>query len=105
MDFLNNLEKKMNEKNLNKSQLAKGMGVAPSTVNSWFNRSAENITLKTLKKLADFLDCSIDSLVYGDTNKKNLEEYFLQALTSYIEALFNNPATFFNKSSLSFKSS
>lgn len=50
MDFLNNLEKKMNEKNLNKSQLAKGMGVAPSTVNSWFNRSAENITLKTLKK-------------------------------------------------------
>lgn len=64
MDFLNNLEKKMNEKNLNKSQLAKGMGVAPSTVNSWFNRSAENITLKTLKKLADFLDCSIDSLVY-----------------------------------------
>lgn len=68
MDFLNNLEKKMNEKNLNKSQLAKGMGVAPSTVNSWFNRSAENITLKTLKKLADFLDCSIDSLVYGDTN-------------------------------------
>ena len=25
MDFLNNLEKKMNEKNLNKSQLAKGM--------------------------------------------------------------------------------
>ena len=29
MDFLNNLEKKMNEKNLNKSQLARGMGVAP----------------------------------------------------------------------------
>lgn len=85
MDFLNNLEKKMNEKNLNKSQLAKGMGVAPSTVNSWFNRSAENITLKTLRKLADFLDCSIDSLVYGEKNKKNLEEYFLQALTSYME--------------------
>lgn len=50
MDFLNNLEKKMNEKNLNKSQLAKGMGVAPSTVNSWFNRSAENITLWRRKK-------------------------------------------------------
>lgn len=85
MDFLNNLEKKMNEKNLNKSQLAKGMGVAPSTVNSWFNRSAENITLKTLRKLADFLDCSIDSLVYGDKPEDNCEELFLKALTSYLE--------------------
>lgn len=84
MDFLSNLEKKMNEKNLNKSQLAKGMGVAPSTVNSWFNRSAENITLKTLRKLADFLDCSIDSLVYGD-DKQDAEELFLKALTSYLE--------------------
>ena len=57
MDFINNLEQKMIEKNLNRSQLARGMGVAPSTVNSWFNRSAENITLKTLKKLAAFLVC------------------------------------------------
>lgn len=85
MDFLSNLEKKMNEKNLNKSQLARGMGVAPSTVNSWFNRSAENITLKTLKKLAEYLDCSIDSLVYGDEKGSNFEEFFMRALTSYLE--------------------
>ena len=85
MDFLSNLERKMNEKNLNKSQLARGMGVAPSTVNSWFNRSAENITLKTLKKLADFLECSIDSLVYGEEQELDFERFFMQALTSYME--------------------
>ena len=85
MDFIKNLEKKMQEKNLNKSQLARGMGVAPSTVNSWFNRSAENITLKTLRKLADFLDCSIDSLVYGDKKEFEFEKFFMQALTSYME--------------------
>lgn len=85
MDFINNLEKKMQEKNLNKSQLARGMGVAPSTVNSWFNRSAENITLKTLRKLADFLECSIDSLVYGEKQERDFEKFFLQALTSYME--------------------
>lgn len=70
MEFIQNLEQKMIEKNLNRSQLARGMGVAPSTVNSWFNRSAENITLKTLKKLAAFLDCSIDRLcnVYHNSN-------------------------------------
>lgn len=85
MDFIKNLEKKMQEKNLNKSQLARGMGVAPSTVNSWFNRSAENITLKTLKKLAEFLDCSIDSLVFGDEKEYNFEKFFMRALTSYLE--------------------
>ena len=85
MDFINNLEKKMREKNLNKSQLARGMGVAPSTVNSWFNRSAENITLKTLRKLADFLECSIDSLVYGDDKDFEFERFFMQSLTSYME--------------------
>lgn len=85
MDFINNLEKKMQEKNLNKSQLARGMGVAPSTVNSWFNRSAENITLKTLRKLAEFLDCSIDSLVYGEQKVNDFETFFMRALTSYME--------------------
>lgn len=85
MDFIQNLEKIMQEKNLNRSQLAKGMGVAPSTVNSWFNRSAENITLKTLKKLATFLDCSIDSLVFGENpNKSDLVE-LLTALDKFIE--------------------
>ena len=85
MDFIKNLEKKMQDKNLNKSQLARGMGVAPSTVNSWFNRSAENITLKTLKKLAGFLDCSIDSLVYGDEKEYDFEKFFMRALTDYLE--------------------
>lgn len=85
MDFIKNLEKKMQEKNLNKSQLARGMGVAPSTVNSWFNRSAENITLRTLRKLADFLNCSIDSLVYGDNPNENDLVEFLTALDKYIE--------------------
>lgn len=85
MDFIKNLEKKMQEKNLNKSQLARGMGVAPSTVNSWFHRSAENITLRTLKKLAEFLDCSIDSLVFGDEKEYNFEEFFMRALTDYLE--------------------
>lgn len=83
MNFITNLEKKMNEKNLNKSQLARGMGVAPSTVNSWFNRSADCITLRTLIKLADFLECSIDSLVYGDP-EDDYEALLMQALTLYL---------------------
>lgn len=83
MNFINNLEKKMREKNLNKSQLARGMGVAPSTVNSWFNRSADCITLRTLIKLADFLDCSIDSLVYGEPDD-DYRDLFMKAINLYL---------------------
>ena len=84
MEFIHNLEQKMIEKNLNRSQLARGMGVAPSTVNSWFNRSAENMTLKTLKKLAAFLECTIDELVYGSDKELDFEQFFMSALTSYM---------------------
>ncbi|MBR6624583.1 MAG: helix-turn-helix transcriptional regulator [Ruminococcus sp.] len=51
MDFIKNLEKKMQEKNLNKSQLARGMGVAPSTVNSWFNRSLDDANVEIFLKI------------------------------------------------------
>lgn len=62
MDFIKNLEKKMQEKNLNKSQLAKGMGVY--TVEKYLER--ENI----LRKDIDALQANLDAL--SDTSE--LEE-------------------------------
>ena len=82
MDFLSNLEKKMNEKNLNKSQLAKGMGVAPSTVNSWFNRSAENILFE-IKNGAPF-DLR-DLKIKGDDIIKNNPQINLENLDDLLD--------------------
>ena len=69
MNLLDNLTKLMEEKNINRTELAREIGIAPSTVNSWYNRSCENISLKTLLKLSEFFNKSIEEIVHGETNK------------------------------------
>lgn len=55
----------MQAKGVSRRKLAKECGISPSAVNSWFNRSAENISLPTLKKLSEYFGVSIEELVYG----------------------------------------
>ena len=65
MNFLKNLTHLMEINNMSRNDLAKAVGIAPSTVNSWFNRGYENISLKTLLKLSRFFNITIDELVDG----------------------------------------
>ena len=69
MSFLSNLDELMRAKNINRSELARGIGLSTSTVNSWYNRSYENISLKTLRKLAKYFDITLEELVYGPTRQ------------------------------------
>ena len=66
MNFLQNLECLMYEKKINRSELAKAIGIAPSTINAWYTKDYKGITLKNLSKLASFFDVSMEALVYGD---------------------------------------
>ena len=63
MPFKNNLTRLMQMHNLSRTQLAKEIGVSPSTINSWYNRSYENVSLKTLLKLSSYFNISIEELV------------------------------------------
>ena len=65
MAFLDNLQALMQAKGISRRKLAQDCGISPSAVNSWFNRSAENISLQTLKKLSEYFGISIEELVYG----------------------------------------
>ena len=56
----------MNEKKINRSELAKAIGIAPSTINAWYSKDFKGITLKNLSKLASFFDVSMEALVYGE---------------------------------------
>lgn len=53
----------MIEKNINRSELARACGLSTSTVNSWWNRSCENISLQTLMKLSKYFNVSLEALV------------------------------------------
>lgn len=95
MKFLENLTKLMEQKNINRSELAREIDIAPSTVNSWYNRSFENISLKTLLKLSEFFNKTIEELVHGNTNvitftEKRFTKAELNAIINFSEFLIDN---------------
>ena len=72
MAFTDNLQSLMSAKGISRRKLAKECGISPSAVNSWFNRSAENISLPTLKKLSEYFGVSIEELVYGKQQRREI---------------------------------
>lgn len=72
MAFTDNLQALMGAKGISRRKLAKECGISPSAVNSWFNRSAENISLQTLKKLSDYFGISIEELVHGKRQRREI---------------------------------
>lgn len=91
MEFLANLERLMKYFNMNRSEVARACGLSTSTVNSWWNRGCENVSLQTLLKLSASFNCSLEELVHGtpeyvvtySTNEyteKELELIYLYAL-------------------------
>ena len=72
MAFTDNLQALMSAKGISRRKLAKECGISPSAVNSWFNRSAENISFQTLKKLSDYFGISIEELVHGKQRRREI---------------------------------
>lgn len=62
----------MSAKGISRRRLAKECGISPSAVNSWFNRSAENISLQTLKKLSGYFGIGIEELVNGSRRTREI---------------------------------
>lgn len=69
MRLLENLTYLLKEKNMNRTELAKEIGIAPSTINSWYNRNCDNISLSTLIKLSKYFNISMEELINGDPSQ------------------------------------
>lgn len=72
MEFLKNLEFLLNENNMSRAELARKIGIAPSTVNAWFNKSCDGVSLKTLKDIANYFNVTLETLV----NSQNIQEIY-----------------------------
>ena len=95
MNFLNNLENLMENKKINRSELAKAIGIAPSTINAWYTKDYKGITLKNLSKLASYFGVSMEALVYGEKPSltftlENFSEAELKAIYKYSEFIKEN---------------
>jgi repressor LexA len=70
MLFIEKLDKLMEEKGLNKSQLSKGSGVPYTTIVNFYEKGTDNIKLSTLRRLAEYFNVSLDYLVDDDVNDR-----------------------------------
>ena len=85
----------MENRKINRSELAKAIGIAPSTINAWYTKDFKGITLKNLSKLASYFDVSMEALVYGEKPSltftlDNYSEAELKAIHQYSEFIKGN---------------
>lgn len=60
--FAEVLETLMDERGLGRMELSRGSGIPYTTIDGWFKKGGDNVRLQTLKRLAEYLDVSLDVL-------------------------------------------
>jgi DNA-binding Xre family transcriptional regulator len=56
----------MFEKGINKSELSRDSGIPYMTIVNFYEKGTDNVKLSTLKKLANFFNCSLDFIADDD---------------------------------------
>ncbi len=92
MNFLINLDYLLTVNKMTRSELARKIDIAPSTINAWYTKDYKGITLKNLVKLSKCFDITIEDLVNGDMRSlsftsDNYSESELKAIKDFSEYL------------------
>ena len=72
MKITDKLDILMSEKKINRADLARNSDVPYTTIVSLYEKGYDNVKLSTLKKIAQYLDCSIDYLADDNVNDRYL---------------------------------
>lgn len=82
MYLLKNLDYLMRVNHLSRARLARELDIAPSTINTWFSKGCENISLRFLIKISDYFKITIDDLVNTDleAGKSDKEIQLMQSI-------------------------
>jgi transcriptional regulator with XRE-family HTH domain len=71
MNFIKNLDYLLEKNEMKKSDLAREINIAPSTISAWYNGKYEKVSLQVLKKLSMYFNVTIDELVNDDLSNCN----------------------------------
>lgn len=71
MHFIKNLDYLLEQNKMKKSDLAREINVAPSTITAWYNGKYEKVSLQILKRLSIFFNITMDELVNDDLSNSN----------------------------------
>ena len=89
MSFNKKVVKLLKEKKKTKAQLAKAAGIPYTTLDSMLKRDSDASRLVTIFKIAEYLDVSVEELVFDDdnnlkkTNRTNLTDTELSIIENY----------------------
>ena len=86
-EFPQNLDNLLKKNNITRKDLAGIIGVSPSAVSSWFNRSYGGVALDTLKKISEYFNVTLDYLVYGDGDEIGVTRAFSDEEIEILKAL------------------
>lgn len=86
MRFLENLEFLLKKYDMKKSDLAKKIGITQPTINAWYSKGYDNVSLNTLRKISNLFHISLDELIYGNMEVivLNVEEFSKEELNVII---------------------
>lgn len=96
MNFLNNLDNLMKNKNITKKELANVLGISPATITMWFTRGCDNVNLSTVINIANYFGITIDELVNGSIKSqvsfsiKDFSKSELKAIKNFSYFLIEN---------------
>ena len=68
MGLTDKLDLLMEERSINKAQLARESGVPYTTIDGFYKKGADNAKLSTLKKLCAYFGCTLDYLADDDSS-------------------------------------
>lgn len=86
MKFLENLEHLLKVNNMKKSDLAKAIGITQPTINAWYTKGYDNVSLSTLVKISRLFNITLEDLINGEVNiiQFSTEEYTNEELNVII---------------------
>lgn len=86
MKFLENLEYLLEINKMKKSDLAKHIGITQPTINAWYTKGYDNVSLSTLVKISRLFNITLEDLINGEVNiiQFSTEEYTHEELNVII---------------------
>ena len=84
MDIYSRIDELLRERNLSRRQLAREIGIPPTSLQSAFTKKSKSLNLQSVKDIATALDVSIDYLIGNEDEEEHIT---MQEIMDYLDLI------------------